>query len=88
MGRTYTPSEHLLTTEEVAEYFRTAPGTVRYWRHIGRGPASFKVGRRVLYRESDVQEWQAAALSCARQGSSTTGPLPSAKARRGKRTAA
>jgi hypothetical protein len=29
----------LLTTEEVAERFRTSPATVRYWRHIGSGPA-------------------------------------------------
>ncbi len=56
-------TERLLTTEEVANYFRTAPGTVRYWRHIGKGPRSFKVGRRVLYRESDVQAWADAALA-------------------------
>lgn len=49
--------ERLLTTEEVAEHFRTVPATVRYWRHIGKGPRSFKVGRRVLYRESDVDAW-------------------------------
>lgn len=49
--------ERLLTTEEVAEHFRTVPATVRYWRHIGKGPRSFKVGRRVLYRESDVEAW-------------------------------
>ena len=28
----------LLTTEEVADRFRTSPATVRYWRHIGIGP--------------------------------------------------
>lgn len=50
-------SDPLLTTEEVAMYFRTVPATVRYWRHIGKGPRSFKVGRRVLYRESDVNAW-------------------------------
>lgn len=49
--------ERLLTTEEVAEHFRTVPATVRYWRHIGKGPRAFKVGRRVLYREIDVSEW-------------------------------
>ena len=43
-----------LTTEEVAELFRTRPETVRYWRHIGTGPQSFKVGRRVLYAREDV----------------------------------
>jgi excisionase family DNA binding protein len=52
-----------LTTAEVAEIFRTSPETVRYWRHVGKGPRSFKVGRRVLYRESDVQAWADAALS-------------------------
>jgi hypothetical protein len=40
----------LLTTEEVAERFRTSPATVRYWRHIGMGPAGVRVGRRVLRR--------------------------------------
>ncbi len=55
--------ERLLTTDEVAAYFRTVPGTVRYWRHVGKGPRSFKVGRRVLYRESDVKAWAEAALA-------------------------
>ncbi len=57
--------ERLLTTDEVADYFRTVPGTVRYWRHIGKGPRSFKVGRRVLYREADVKAWADAALAAA-----------------------
>ena len=46
-----------LITEEVAELLRTTPETVRYWRHVGKGPRSFKVGRRVLYAESDVAAW-------------------------------
>lgn len=50
-----------LTTTEVAELCRTSPETVRYWRHIGNGPASFKVGRRVLYALEDVEAWIAEA---------------------------
>lgn len=46
-----------MTTAEVAELVRTSPETVRYWRHIGKGPKSFKVGRRVLYAATDVQTW-------------------------------
>lgn len=53
----------LLTTEEVAAYFRTVPATVRYWRHIGKGPRSLRVGRRVLYRASDVRTWAEDALT-------------------------
>jgi len=45
----------LLTTNEVAELYRTSPATVRYWRHIGYGPKGRKVGRRVLYERSEVE---------------------------------
>jgi DNA-binding transcriptional MerR regulator len=50
-----------MTTEEVAQLFRTEAETVRYWRYIGRGPKSFKVGRRVLYAREDVEKFMAAA---------------------------
>ncbi|MEZ5116163.1 MAG: helix-turn-helix domain-containing protein [Candidatus Nanopelagicales bacterium] len=46
-----------LTTREVGELARAPETTVRYWRHIDYGPPSFKVGRRVLYRERDVIAW-------------------------------
>ncbi len=42
----------LLTTEEVAQRFRTSPSTVRYWRSLGVGPQGVRVGRRVLYEEA------------------------------------
>jgi len=44
-----------MITEEVAELLRAPVETVRYWRHIGKGPKSFKVGRRVLYALEDVE---------------------------------
>lgn len=47
----------LITTAEFAEMARTSPETVRYWRHIKRGPAGFKVGRRVVYERCDVVQW-------------------------------
>ena len=48
--------DYLITTE-VADLCRTSAETVRYWRHVSKGPRSFKVGRRVLYRAEDVQSW-------------------------------
>lgn len=48
-----------LTTTEVAERYRTAAGTVRYWRHIGYGPKGVKVGRRVLYAETELERFDA-----------------------------
>ena len=46
-----------LTTAEVADLCRTSPETVRYWRHVNKGPKSFKLGRRVLYAMDDVEAW-------------------------------
>ena len=46
-----------LTTTEVAEQLRTPIETVRYWRHVGKGPKSFRLGRRVLYAMEDVEAY-------------------------------
>lgn len=49
--------ERYFTTAELAGLYRTSPSTVRYWRHTGYGPAGTKVGKRVLYAESEVRRW-------------------------------
>ena len=48
-----------MTTDEVAERFRTVAATVRWWRHAGYGPPSIKVGKRVLYAVEDVEAFEA-----------------------------
>ena len=55
-SRTDSPQE-LLTITEAAAIVRAPVNTLRYWRHLGTGPASFRVGRRVLYRQSDLIAW-------------------------------
>lgn len=47
----------LLTVAEVAEITRLPEATLRWFRHVGKGPKSAKLGRRVLYRRSDVTDW-------------------------------
>lgn len=48
----------LLTIADVAAMTRLSVGTLRYWRHAGTGgPPSVKLGRRVLYRRTDVETW-------------------------------
>jgi DNA-binding transcriptional MerR regulator len=58
-------SRRFLTTAEVAERFRTSPETLRYWRYVGRGPQSFKLGRRVLYTEEAVEAFETRLLEGA-----------------------
>ncbi len=47
----------LLTITEAAELLRAPVATLRYWRHLGTGPRSFRLGRRVLYRRDDLHDW-------------------------------
>lgn len=47
----------LLTITEAAELLRAPVATLRYWRHVGTGPRSFRLGRRVLYRRADLHAW-------------------------------
>jgi predicted DNA-binding transcriptional regulator AlpA len=55
------PLGGLLNSAEVAQMIRVPQATLRYWRHVGIGPRSFKMGpRRVLYRADDVEAWVAA----------------------------
>lgn len=49
--------DDLLTLREVAKLLRVPEGTLRYWRHCGTGPTSYKIGRRVRYLRRDVHAW-------------------------------
>lgn len=48
----------LMFTKEVAVETRVPEATLRYWRHLGKGPRSFRLGgKRVAYRRADVEAW-------------------------------
>lgn len=48
---------NLLTMLEASEITRVPVATLRYYRYLGTGPKSGKVGGRVMYREADVLAW-------------------------------
>lgn len=54
--------EDLMATGEVARLVHLPEGTLRYYRHVGKGPRGLKIGRRVLYRKVDVLSWLAEHL--------------------------
>jgi excisionase family DNA binding protein len=48
----------LLTPEQVAKSLHTTTGVLATWRHTGRYDLPFiKMGRKVLYKADDVQNW-------------------------------
>ena len=49
--------DDLLTMQEVADMVRVPLATLRYWRHLGTGPRSFKLGRHVRYWRADLVLW-------------------------------
>ncbi|MDX6306984.1 MAG: hypothetical protein QOI06_30 [Nocardioidaceae bacterium] len=64
----YTPSDEeyarrleardeILYLKEAAIFVRKPDGTMRYYRHLGIGPRSFRHGRHVAYWKSDLVLW-------------------------------
>lgn len=47
----------ILSTRATAELLDVPEGTLRHWRYMDRGPKSFRVGKHVKYRQSDVEAW-------------------------------
>ena len=47
----------LLTAAQVADRFNVSIRSLERWRSIGYGPRYRKIGRKVGYATSDVEEW-------------------------------
>ena len=62
-------NDELLSLQEVADVVRVPVATLRYWRHLGTGPRSFRIGRSVRYWRTEVFLWldsqsDAAQVAC------------------------
>ena len=53
----------LMTTDEVAEYFRVNPSTVRRWRLDGVGPRFVKIGSVYRYPRELLDLWVSARVA-------------------------
>lgn len=47
----------LLTLEEIAQKTRMPENTIRYKRHRGEMPFIFRLGRRIVAYETEVDAW-------------------------------
>jgi predicted DNA-binding transcriptional regulator AlpA len=47
----------IISQPDLAKRLGRPLSTLRYWRHIGDGPRSFKIGGRVCYKLEDVEQW-------------------------------
>ena len=51
------PFDALISLPELAAYLGVPVATIYQWRHHHRGPASYRVGRHIRYRQSDIEYW-------------------------------
>lgn len=53
-----TPAKpRLMRLDDVSDRTGVPVETLRYWRKKGTGPPSTRLGRRVVYREDQVEDW-------------------------------
>jgi DNA-binding transcriptional MerR regulator len=57
-----------MSTQQVAGETGIPAATLRYWRHADIGPASFTLGRRVVYRRQEIERWIAEQEKATRRG--------------------
>lgn len=58
--------DRLMTISEVSELLRVPLGTLRDWRLRGIGPRSFRLGKRVVYAQTDVETYVRQCMAGAR----------------------
>lgn len=63
-----TATDPLLTTDETAALLLSNTNTLAFWRQRKTGPKWAKLGRRVVYRRSDVLAWIDAQFAAAEGG--------------------
>lgn len=59
--------DRLLQLPEISAMTTLTVDSLRWLRHAGKGPRTFKLGRRVVAYESDVLAWIAAQREADRQ---------------------
>ena len=52
----------LYDEDAAAEYVRLSARTLQKWRLEGRGPKFLKIGKRIMYREEDLEAFLASCL--------------------------
>ncbi|MFE7300625.1 helix-turn-helix transcriptional regulator [Streptomyces sp. NPDC057579] len=72
---TSTHETAFLNLPKAAEYLGLSPNTLYVWRHRRQGPPSFRMGGRVMYRISALNEWITAQEQADSRSNAALNPL-------------
>lgn len=75
-----------LNLNKAAEYLGISPNTLYVWRHRRQGPPSFRMGHRVMYRISALNEWVIAQEQADSRSNAALNPLTQKPTKRAVRT--
>ncbi|WP_432144256.1 helix-turn-helix transcriptional regulator [Streptomyces sp. bgisy084] len=75
-----------LNLTKAAEYLGISPNTLYVWRHRRQGPPSFRMGSRVMYRISALNEWVIAQEQADSRSNAGLNPLSQKPMKRAVRT--
>ncbi|MFI5525198.1 helix-turn-helix transcriptional regulator [Streptomyces platensis] len=75
-----------LNLTKAAEYLGISPNTLYIWRHRRQGPPSFRMGGRVMYRISALDDWVMAQEQADSRSNATLNPLSQKPMKRAVRT--
>jgi prophage regulatory protein len=56
-GKAFGMDNEYLSAAQLEQITGTKASTFRYWASIGEGPASFKLGRRRVWKRATVLAW-------------------------------
>lgn len=54
--------EWMTVDDVVAEFKLPSANTVYQWKHKGSGPKCYRIGRRLMFRRSEVEAWAISRL--------------------------
>lgn len=60
--------DEIIGTPAVSQMTGIPVGTLRYFRSTNKGPASFTLGKRVVYRRGEVERWISEQEQATRRG--------------------
>lgn len=49
-----------MTTQQLAKKWNMSPGSLANWRCYGRGPKFVKLGRKIVYKQKDIEKFEKA----------------------------
>ncbi|MEU9126248.1 helix-turn-helix domain-containing protein [Streptomyces sp. NPDC048506] len=83
---THTHEAAFLNLTKAAQYLGISPNTLYVWRHRRQGPPSFRMGGRVMYRISALDEWVMAQEQADSRSNAALNPLSQKPMKRAVRT--